>query len=107
MWSPLLFPCDEGIFTSSRPRSGDSRQKPVITFAPVDGPVNLCTQNTLPVVLCTGGIGRCLCTHVPGRFRGGMAIQRDALSTSTPLPTQARMLQYLERKYHTDGTGQH
>lgn len=27
---------------------------------------------------------RCLCTHVPRRFQGGMAIQRDALSTSTP-----------------------
>lgn len=74
-------------------------------ICPVDGPVNLSTQNTLCVVLCTMKIGRCLCTHVPCRFQGGMAIQRDALSTSTPPSTGTHVTG--QSKYHTDSTLQH
>lgn len=65
----------------------------------VDG---LSTQNTLRIVLYTVSIGRCLCTHAPCRFRGGMAIQRDALSTSTPPNTGTYVT--VQSKYHTDST---
>lgn len=79
-----------------RPEIGGKAHRHV---CPVDG---LSTQNTLRVVLYTVSIGRCLCTHVPCRFRGGMAIQRDALSTSTPPNTGAHVT--VQSKYHTDST---
>lgn len=74
-------------------------------ICPVDGPVNLSVPNTLCVVLCTVRFGRCLCTHVPCRFQGGMAIQRDALSTSTPPSTGTHVTG--QSKYHIDSTLQH
>lgn len=80
--------------------SGDLRQSPSSHLPPVD----LSTQNTFCVVLYTVSIGRCLCTHVPCRFRGGMAIQRDALSLSTSTPPNTGTHVTVQSKYHTDST---
>lgn len=90
------------LFTVPSVRRPEIRGKAHHHICPVHGPVNLSTQNTLCLVLYTVNIGRCLCTHAPCRFRGGMAIQRDALSTSTPPNTGTHVTG--QSKYHTDST---
>lgn len=102
MWSPLLSPCDAGFFSLSLSDVRRFAAKAHHHICLVGGPVNISTQNTLCVVLCTVSNGRCLCTHVPCRFRGGMAIQRDALSTSTPPNTGTYVA--VQNKYHIDST---